>query len=293
MKHRATRKQRLQWELARQKEREAQYSQSAQTTSEAWQYSKRIGLALALVASGFTLLTPAYFWIGVALFYGGVAFLAVDICTENFFRSWSTTRRIAFAITFLLVIGLFSRYWLFRPAPIEIRATSIVPIYGPDSVVNGIKWTDAYSELRFSLRNPSGTDYDDLDAEISTDLMIEAVSKVDGLASCVAAPLSGGIPFTIQQTVGGAPVGPVAVSPPGGADQTYRIRCDKFPARSKNDFVVALSVFNPVVNGIPPKKLYGPRKPASWFTAKLHFSTLARPRSAVISQCKMGETCED
>lgn len=293
MKHRPTRAQRLRWELAKQKEKGAQQSQTVPTGTDVWQYTKRIGLSLALVASAFSLLTPAYFWVGVGLFYVGVVLLGIDICSENFFKNWSSSQKVAFAIAYLLILGLFSRFWLFRPAPVEIRAISTVPIYGPGSVVNGIEWSDAYSELRFSLKNPSGTDYDDLDVEISTDLIIEAVGRVDGLASCVAVPLSGGIPFTIQPMQGGVPVGPVAVSPPGGADQTYRIRCEKLPARSQNDFVVALSVFNPFVNGIPPAKLYGPRRVASWFTAKLRFSTLARPRSVVISQCKMGQTCED
>ncbi len=284
------------------------------------EYAVKIGLPLALLGTGVTLFFGPYFWWGVVLFYSGLLLLTLHIAKQAFVRGQRRRTKIFLRIIYVVLLLVFS-LWLFRPAPIELQASSSVPVYGPGSDINGIQWHDRYAELHLMVHNPSEIDYDNLDIEIATDLTFEALRQTGGLASCTIAPageavppaisqkMIGGIPVGPGEMIGGVPAGPadtsgehykamwldangrvIAIS--GGINQTYRIRCEKFPANNRQTFIAALSVINPIVRGKLPSGLYAAPRPATRFSAKIGFTTLGRPRAAVLSDCKIGQTCK-
>jgi len=293
----------------------------AQATSGAQPqgYLRRNGFPLGLLVASVTIFLTPYFWSCVGLFALAVLISAIDVWKEVVVPKHNQTSKIVFITVSVTAVGLFC-FWLFRPVPLMLTASSSVPRYGPGTNIDGIPWSNSYAELRFTLTNTSSVDLDNLDVEVSTDLMIEALKEIDGLASCIIAPSGQTFLAIHQRFVGskpvgpnkmeeGEPVGPAVTNDPnykiaavdeqgriigfsGGTSRIYRIRCDKFPAKSRSNFIAALSVLNAHVGGKPPNSLYSEPRVAAWCTAKAKFSTLGRPRSADILVCKMGQDCK-
>jgi hypothetical protein len=73
------------------------------------------------------------------------------------------------------------------PVLLQIRATSQVQTYGPGSQINGIEWLPGYSDFYLFMTNLDSIDYDDIDAEVSTDLVItnlRQITRVGRLQNC-------------------------------------------------------------------------------------------------------------
>jgi hypothetical protein len=292
------------------KQRQAQVDKAKQVeakgaSAQPSSYLRRNGLPLGVLLAGLGFILPRYFWIGVGCFVVGAGLLAFDVWKEVVIPKRGKTSKIIFAIVCLLAAATFL-FWLFQPVPLQFAASSNVEKYGPDSVLFGIPWSKDYAALHFKLKNPGPIDYDDFDAELSTDLMIEELRLTDGLASCSIAPVGERFHPISQKMVGGVPVGPVDMNSSyqivsvgkngeilysGSTAHSYRIRCDKFPANSESAFLAAISVMNPFVDGKPPAVLHAAPRPVAWCTVKVRFATLGRPRSITISECKMNQDC--
>jgi hypothetical protein len=74
----------------------------------------------------------------------------------------------------------------------------------------------------------------------------------------------------------------------GGADWSYRIRCESIPAKSEFDFVAALEVVNDPPPTVLGASLFGPPQEARWITITARFQTSGRNRTKIISQCPVG-----
>ena len=286
----------------RQRARQANQENSVRNPS----YLRRNGLPLGLFLAGLGFILPRYFWFGVACVVSGGGLLAIDVWKESIVRKQGRINRVMFWVLFSFV-GIIFLFWLFHRVPLQLTASSMVPRYGAGSTVFGIPWSDSYAELQFKLRNPSSIDYDNFDVHVSTDLTIEGLRMIGGLAPCSVAPSGEQSLVTTQKFVGDAPVGPAKpddkqytvlnllrngeVSYSGDIAREYRIRCDRLAANSESNFVAALSVMNPLVNGRPPSILRAPPRPVAWCTIKATFETLGRPRSITISNCKIGQAC--
>jgi hypothetical protein len=296
-------------------QRRAEAREGAKLLLQGKSLSFRLDYTLALIAlaeARFLVLAPPETVLNVALMlaimFGLLVYPALHIASALLqTRLKSAQKPIAFVFLAGL-IGILS-LWILRPAEIELRATSKVPVYGPGSNISGIPWQPEYSELDLTLRNASQHDYDNLDIEISTDLMFEDLRQQTGLASCAIA--RSGEPFetTSQKIIGGVPVGPAdtagadrkivaldklgqVISLSGKSNRTYRIRCDKFPASSQNNFVAALTAVNPFIGGRPPTNLYALPRPATRFSTKITLKTGILKRTRLISNCKMEQNCK-
>lgn len=289
-----------------------------------WAYTS---FFIALVAAFFLVLAPPetvsrVIFLLVCMF-GFLIYPALHVVRSALHTHWRSAQTV---IGISLAFGLvgFLSWWILKPARIELEAVSKVPTYGEGSVLGGITWHKEYVQLDLTIRNASDDDYRDFDAEITTDLMFEDLRQESGLASCMI--LRSGKPFdaTSQRMVGvkptvdengtlraegGVPVGPVdatgdqytviavdkngqIISISGKTNRTYRIRCDKVPASSQNNFVAALSVVNPPINGKLGPALYGPPRPATQFSAKIKLTMGVLKRSLRIVNCRIGQTCK-
>jgi hypothetical protein len=270
----------------------------------------RMGVPLGLVVSGVSLIAANLFWVGVVVLYIGLLLLAWDLDYEAFFLGWPRSVRIIMGIVYLLAILIASQRWVFRPAPFETMATSRISAYGKGSNINGISWRPEYSELQFYIKNPSAFDYDNFDAEISTNLVMSGLRPLRILSNCNIAGTHQDTTIHWQHMVGGVPVGPAddpnfdykvipidkngkALLPPSGGDWSYRIRCDKIPAETQFDFFAALEVFNQTT---PETQIgatvFGDPQAASWITIKAKFQTSGRDRVETVFQCAMYSYCD-
>jgi hypothetical protein len=259
---------------------------------------------IGLVAAGAALLREN-FLLGVLLLYGGLCLLAISVLYGSPVSKWRPWTKRAFVIIYLGAVVAGSRAWIFLPAPLEVFASSRLTNYGPGSVISGIPWDPRYSELSFYIKNDSEFDYDNFDAQVSTDLVISTMRQTNGLAECKIEGIHHMEAIHWQAMHGGVPVGPAdnpanayvavpvdkegkpLVPVSGGADWTYRIRCDRFPAHSQIDFLAPLEI----VNSPPSLLLYGLPTVAAWVNLRARFQTSGRNRVESISKCPMNQKC--
>ena len=289
-----------------------------------WEYAS---VFIALAVAIFLVLAPPETMLIVTLLLvfmlALLIYIALHLVRSIFHARWKWAQTPVAVILAVGLVGLFS-LWILRPAKIELEGVSRVPTYGEGSVVSGIKWRKEYAELDLTVRNASEDDYSNLDIEITTDLMFEDLRQQSGLASCTI--VRNGKPFGVNsqriqgvkptvdengtlRAEGGTPAGPVhttgdnykviavdkngqIVSLSGKTNRTYRVRCDKVPASSQNNFVAALSVVNPIVNGKLPTAIYDSPKPLTQLSAKIKLTTGILERSLLIENCKIGLTCK-
>lgn len=264
----------------------------------------RLGGSLGVAGVGAGLMSANHFTIGLMVLYIGLVLFAVDIAYEEFFRRLGLFKRILGGCVYIIAIAVVSASWIFYPAPLQLAATSQVAAYGPGSKIDGIEWETRYSSLNVNLSNPSPVDYENFDAEVSTDLVIAEMKQISGLGGCSIAGVHPFVPAPHWQMMeGNTPVGPVdnpsvhyamvpsgpdgnpIVPVAGGADWTYRIRCDRIPAKSHIEFSAALEVVNNPKD--KPKELFGSPRAASWITLRSNFQTSGRKRSKLFSRCSL------
>lgn len=269
----------------------------------------RVGVPLGIIAIGVGLMTtPMSFWLGMILFYVGLALLAFDIAFEEFFQRIPGKVQVIMGLLYVGAIILASFHWIFVPAPLEIWAESSAPVYGEGSDIEGISWEPQYSEMHFWIKNPSSSEYSNFEAEISTDEVIAGVRETNGESDCKIAsthqsliiqgqehtpdskligqagnPIRGQHAWVIPLDKNGKPIVPVS-----GGDWSYKIRCDAIPANSEIDFFVALEV---VVDDPSRNMLFGPPTPASWITMRSNYDR-RWTRKTEITKCSMQSICK-
>lgn len=231
----------------------------------------RTGGPLAIAGFGVGFMTAAYFWTGVLLLYSGLGLFALDIAYEEFFIVWPLKARIACGILFAVVIVIASKMWIFTPAPLSVFASSSVDNYSDGSELHGIKWLKRYSELNVQIKNESSVDYDNVDMQLSTDLVINHLVQTGGLGNCKIEGIHGVTEAPHWQHVNDSdqPDRPMddpqwdynvipndkngnPMVPFMGADWAYRIRCDRIPANSSIALLAALVVVNPDMKHCSP-----------------------------------------
>jgi hypothetical protein len=290
---------------------------SRENTTNRKHIYRRIGgpLGIAAIGIGVTLMTANRFLWGAGLLYFGLALLAADVALEPVFRTLKLRIRLLSGLVYVLLIGVGSRMWIFLPAPLEVFSSSGVVKYGPGSTLHGIEWLPRYSQLTVDIHNPTSTDYDNFDAQLTTDLVINRLVQASGLGECrVDAVHGAGEPPHWQHMHNDQPVGPIddaswgyevvpydkngnPVAPFAGADWTYRIRCDKIPANSHLVLFGALVVVNEHVYAKPPClapcpwPFFDPPKPSKWVTLVAEFQTSGRRRTRTLVRCGTGSTC--
>lgn len=269
---------------------------------------------LNLVVGVLRMMAGISFWWTVIQGYLLIVLALAELWLEPLFarRKWLTV-----TLTGIIVIGLiwFSREVVFVSAPLNMSAGSHVDIYGPGSKLHGIEWLPRYSELTVEINNPTSTDYDSFDAQITTDLAINQLIQTSGLGTCKVEGVHATEAPHWQHMHGDRPVGAIddpswgyevipkdkhgkPIVPFYGADWTYRVRCDKILANDRIRLFGALSMVNKHMYDEPgclvpcPWPFFDPPQPAKWVKLVASFQTSGRKRSKEISRCSVGNTCE-
>jgi hypothetical protein len=258
-------------------------------------------MGVPLISLGAGSLLALYFSWSIAAVYLGAFFLFFRMHKLPMFKQASSARRWWYRLGYAAAVAAFTA-WVFWPTTINMNVASLVPAYGPGTNINGILWKNDYAQATLFVENPGGADLHDFDMLLSTDLKIEEMKMIGGLASCSAGPVTPPVPVTVQPNIGGVPAGPaiqdsqqyvvVPLGPDGlpiPSDGSYRVICDKFPAGDKLSFVAAVTVLPD--KGTLLKSPYGKPRNPEWFTAKMSFSVAGRPKTASITHCKTGQNC--
>ncbi len=121
-------------------------------------WSRSIG-AVSVLAGGFGLLQPQYFWFGVSFVYGGFVLLGVDLWFEPQLKRGS---KIAGEGLLALGMVLFSLKVVFVSAPLNIASVVTALEYSAGTKIADIPWRPMYAELDVVVSNPTGGDYTDV-----------------------------------------------------------------------------------------------------------------------------------
>jgi hypothetical protein len=177
-------------------------------------------------------LTSQHFVFSVVLIFVGIILIAIGLCLD----ASRVTRIIVLALS---SVGLFllSKFIVFAPAPLVVRAVFNVADYVPGTTMAGIPWEPDFVELQVFLSNPTNDSYTDVSVILNTDMMTRAIGQVSDIPG-----------VTFPKAVLSRPVAewtddkgrhhqaPVIVQ--GGL---FKMQCEKIPPKSAVAAIVALS----------------------------------------------------
>jgi hypothetical protein len=241
-----------------------------------------VGLIVGLVG---LIMTP-FFWHSVALIYGSLLFLLVDVWFWNLrLKSAHVFWRIAVS-TFLFAIGTdFGIEIVFLHAPLDITSYARLGNYGPGAQISGKEWKPEWIDLRVRI-NPPSYDYSDLDLQITPDLF-----RADEPWQATKIPCE---PF---QEVNHIPVQRTPLNPPGPKGEsetigpTVRMRCPVLPKQSTVEMIIPLrnlvpdnipgdklTMLNPPLPGVRPLVMIdAPKKLPEWVRISGTYKVRGRP----------------
>jgi len=257
-------------------------------------------------------LMQLFYWSGVSLVYLGFSALLAEVCVEPWMNKRSPWQQLVAISALLVLASCFTIGIVFTRAPLGMQVISRVGVYGPGSKLHEIMWRPRYAELIVSIKNPASIDYEQFDASLTTDLVIETLRQVGGLGTCNTAGIHPHVDAAHSQLMhGDQPVGPVdnltsgseywvvpfdkndkpMVPYSGGADWTYRIKCDRIPAGSQIELFGALVTLDERGYKDHTISLFSPPRSAKWATIKASYQTAGHRRTVEISECAIASDC--
>jgi hypothetical protein len=224
---------------------------------------------------------PLWFWGAIGLIALSLPF-TVWLSVKVFRHNTKLTLKIMLAgVSLLLYVGAYWSIWV--PASISPVLADNHVNYETGTDIYGITWQPDFSEVQLHLSNDSDYDYTNIDAYVRTDLLIAGAGLFGGINICSSEPYSG-IPV-ISGTVswkgsqGDPHTAPLLENNLRQAS-FFRIRCDRFSARSVIDIRFAVIALPPVIT----------RQEPQWAKLWLSFNAGYRPvhlspQSCFVTQC--------
>jgi hypothetical protein len=249
-----------------------------ETSSREWLVA--LGVPGVAYGAGFAVLS-FHFWLGIAIAYLAAALFLIDWLVVSQRKRAGT--RCLVALVPIAATALVT--WIgFRPAPINISATTAENNYGDETTIAGVKWKPAYADLRMIITNDTTENYTNLVVVVRTDLMIANVGALSPLSQCQQEAYMGGM------VISGASVAIKGANGPddhviplmtGDGSPTaateYKISCDKILGRDHLELVIA------VTSQLFQK--HHARKNPSWLSWDIQYDAYGRSHSANNNKC--------
>jgi hypothetical protein len=233
-----------------------------------------LGLLLLGIGLGGLMQGPS-FWLFVVFVYIGIACTAVGLYYKLRRRPSNRKLQWAVALSALLLLSLFTWFFVIVPAPLTPDVYISWEEHAPGSTVGPIeKWIYQGAELRVNFTNPSDTDYESVDLTISTDEIIFGMGKVSGSSSCSFTPQLTSFQREIEHRLPGSYTNGLWSSP------IYRVTCDKLPRKSDLNLIAAIYRYLPDQGG--HYNPIAPMSPPAWVEINAQYRTGTRPRAATI-----------
>jgi hypothetical protein len=196
-------------------------------------WCRAIGL-FSVFAGGLGLTQPQFFWLAVALVYGGLLLLIADVYFEP-----NLPRAFKAVVVSVVIVGLlaFSRLIVFVPAPLALSSLSTDNYYGDGSGPGGIAWRSVFTELVLTVNNPTGRGYGDVDLWVRPDYPVAAIAQLSNLSDVSFEDYYGvtdRIRIEDLSTREGVPMVFLAT------DAGYKVHCGDIPPHSSLQIVMAV-----------------------------------------------------
>jgi hypothetical protein len=134
-------------------------------------------------------------------------------------------------------------WFIFIPAPLNFGLGPGEFTYPDGTDILGIKWKNNFLELHLLLSNDTDIDYSNLDIFVRSNLGIAESGMYKGFNQCISGPAEtgvAGVTIGFGERENGKLIGvPLFAKTPSVAT-VYRLRCEKFTARSRIEIVYAL-----------------------------------------------------
>jgi len=183
---------------------------------------------------------PQFFWLSVALVYGGLFLLGLDFYFEPDF-----SRRFKWVgeILLLSAIAFFSLKFVFVSAPINVLYVFSDQEYVIGATINGIAWRPTFSELDVIVNNPTDDNYDDINILVRPDYPVATIRQLSNLGDVSFEDYFGVTNTLMIQEIGKPAVPMVFLATNAG----YKVHCGRIPPKSSLRLVMALVNFKPAV----------------------------------------------
>lgn len=145
--------------------------------------------------------------------------------------------------------------------------------------IGGIKWNQAFADVRVYLENPTNRDYTDLDVLMTTDLTIAKIGQITNLPNVTFTPVVPGLDIKAIQVKMKTDTGKNITIPVTTEFQyvsTYRMICPTLPRHSRIGLVLAVVVMNPIINGKWPDTALGEKRLPKWVSINGHYKDSGR-----------------
>jgi hypothetical protein len=202
---------------------------------------------LASIFFGAFGLISLYYWTSVIFCYVGLSLLFIDAYFHpELTKGWRAT-------LVCVVVVLFAGFTfgiVLVPAPINFWATCFGGEYPSGAMVAGIPWSKKYVELRIYINNPTRFDYEEVNLVIRPDKPVVAVAQAGEYPKVTFRDAYGSNTHLEDLTLatGERKVIPLMLI---ATDSGYRVRCEKLPAHTNIQMVMAIaSVYEPAKGSI-------------------------------------------
>lgn len=205
----------------------------------AYYFFRTIGAA-SLVLGGAGIMTDISFGVSAGCIYLGLLILCADAWIEPALAEVPFRFRIIPSLVFLIPILAFSRYIVFASAPMEVRATDYNGNFPPGRLIGGKPVNPKFSTLHVSFKNPTQSDYKDIDFVVASDqYVISAQADVPWVIVLNTTAGPDEVTFPKRDGKGGVSY----------ADDTQkqllsggiRVICDKLPKGMSFDITMAIA----------------------------------------------------
>ena len=159
------------------------------------------------------------------------------------FRLHSRNIQLVSWAVVLTLSGWFTIVVFLSSYPLTFQAYTFGLPHFNGTILGGIRWDENQTDLRVWITNPTTDNYEAVDIIVDTDSYIEQVGQLQTIPSCTVALAADGEGHIVIRDSSG--VQHVISVPIGSSLGTgYRILCDKLPARSSIQLVLATSTAN-------------------------------------------------
>jgi len=222
-------------------------------------------------------------WIGGLVWFAAAAFLIIyGVWSWDRTAKWGRLCKTGVSAVVLLLMSLFTCRPLLRQYQAEhgplrngqpVIQVLVIPEDGnfePDTKVGTITWSTRYSDALIRITNLADVALHNVDFTFRSDLNIEGMTQVSGLADVDMHPE--GVPIMRLNTLGqdGRPVEIPIQNPHGSA---FKVHCARLPAKTSLDLIAATVAVNPVVPGRLPSELFGRKRRPSRFNIQGGYET--------------------
>jgi hypothetical protein len=189
---------------------------------------------ISILAGGFGMMRPQFFWFSVSFVYVGLFLVSVDLYFEP-----DLTPRFKAVGESVVMAGLigFSHWFVFVSAPLNFSSLASNINYSNGATPGGIAWRPFFTELDLMVSNPTDGNYDDVDIWIRPDSPVAAIAQLSNLSDVSFEDYYGATSRVTAEDLSTNVAVPLVFL---ATDAGYKVHCGRIPPKSSLRIVMAV-----------------------------------------------------